>query len=89
MKNKFPNVTQKSRRVYLQYPQIRELMQDKQFDEELNETERKAWLSFLQELQGLSRKSQISKLSECCAVPRQVDLKYVGRLLLDTEVGRT
>jgi hypothetical protein len=27
-------------------PQIRELMQDKQFDEDLNETERKAWLSF-------------------------------------------
>jgi len=27
-------------------PQIRQLMQDKQFDEDLNETERKAWLSF-------------------------------------------
>ena len=27
-------------------PQIRELMQDKQFDEDLNETERNAWLSF-------------------------------------------
>jgi len=27
-------------------PQIRELMQDKQFDENLNETERNAWLSF-------------------------------------------
>ena len=26
-------------------PQIRELMQDKQFDEDLNETERNAWLS--------------------------------------------
>ena len=26
--------------------QIRELMQDKQFDEDLNETERNAWLSF-------------------------------------------
>ena len=25
-------------------PQIRELMQDKQFDEDLNETERNAWL---------------------------------------------
>jgi hypothetical protein len=27
-------------------PQIRELMQDKQFDEDLNETERNVWLSF-------------------------------------------
>ena len=27
-------------------PQIRELMQDKQFDEDLNETERTAWLCF-------------------------------------------
>ena len=27
-------------------PQIRELMQDKQFDEDLNETERNAWLPF-------------------------------------------
>ena len=27
-------------------PQIRELMHDKQFDEDLNETERNAWLSF-------------------------------------------
>ena len=27
-------------------PQIGELMQDKQFDEDLNETERNAWLSF-------------------------------------------
>jgi len=26
--------------------QIMELMQDKQFDEDLNETERNAWLSF-------------------------------------------
>ena len=27
-------------------PQIRELLPDKQFDEDLNETERNAWLSF-------------------------------------------
>jgi len=27
-------------------PHIRELMQDKQFDEDLNETERNEWLSF-------------------------------------------
>ena len=36
-------VTQKSRIIETQ---IRELMQDKQFDEDLNETERNAWLSF-------------------------------------------
>ena len=27
-------------------PHFRELMQDKQFDEDMNETERNAWLSF-------------------------------------------
>ena len=41
-------LTQKSRRVYhvLIGPQLRELTQHKQFDEDLNETERNAWLSF-------------------------------------------
>ena len=37
---------QKSRKVKLWDPQIREMMQDKQFDEDLNETGRNAWLSF-------------------------------------------
>ena len=40
-------------------PQIRELIQDKQFDEDLNETERNAWLSF----RGFARASyEITKL---------------------------
>ena len=38
LRNKFPNVSDAT--------QIRELMQDKQFDENLNETERNAWLFF-------------------------------------------
>ena len=41
VRNKSPNVTKNSRG-----PLIRELMQDKQFDEDLNETERNTWLSF-------------------------------------------
>ena len=122
-------------------PQIMELMQDKQFDEDLNETERNIWLSFkrickdflgnhkaaiyqnvVQDLLtsykamgwNMSLKSQISgvtlgffprksrrsqwrtqwkisprHLGYRKAVPRQVDLKYFGRLLLDSEEGRT
>ena len=47
MRNKFPNVSDaKIKEGILTGPQIRELMQDKQFDEDLNETERNAWLSF-------------------------------------------
>jgi len=45
--SKFPNVSDtKIEEVIFIGPQIRELMQDKQFDEDLNETERNAWLSF-------------------------------------------
>jgi len=44
---KFPNVSDaKIKEGIFIGPQIRELMQDKQFDEDLNETERNAWLSF-------------------------------------------
>ena len=47
VKNKFPNVTEaKIKEGVFIGPQIREMMQDKQFDEDLNETERNAWLSF-------------------------------------------
>ena len=35
-------------------PQLRELMQDKQFDEDLNETERNAWCN----LRGFARTSK-------------------------------
>ena len=47
VRNKFPNVSNaKIKEGIFIGPQIRELMQDKQFDEDLNETERNAWLSF-------------------------------------------
>jgi len=47
VRNKFPNVidTKIEEGIFIG-PQIRELMQDKQFDEDMNETERNAWLSF-------------------------------------------
>ena len=47
MRNKFPNVRDAivKESIFIG-PQIRKLMQDKQFDEDLNETERSAWLSF-------------------------------------------
>ena len=47
LRNQFPNVSDaKIKEGIFIGPQIRELMQDKQFDEDLNETERNAWLSF-------------------------------------------
>jgi hypothetical protein len=47
VRNKVPNVSDtKIKADIFIGPQIRELMQDKQFDEDLNETERNAWLSF-------------------------------------------
>jgi len=45
VRNKFPNVSEvKIKEGIFTGLQIRELMQDKQFDEGLNETERNAWL---------------------------------------------
>ena len=47
MRNKFLNVSDaKIKQGIFIGPQIRELMQDKQFDEGLNESERNACLSF-------------------------------------------
>ena len=47
LRNNFPNVSDvKIKEGIFIGPQIRELMQDKQFDEDLNETERNAWLCF-------------------------------------------
>jgi len=47
VRNKFPNVNDaKIKEGIFIGPQIRELMQDEQLDEDLNETERNAWLSF-------------------------------------------
>jgi len=48
VRNKFPNVSDtKIKEGVFIGPQIRELIQDKEFDEDLNETERNAWLSFM------------------------------------------
>ena len=47
LRNRFPNVSDAKIKEYIFIgPQIRELMQDRQFDEGLNETKRNAWLSF-------------------------------------------
>jgi len=47
LRNKFPNASDaKIKEGIFIGPQIRELMQYKQFDEDQNETERSAWLSF-------------------------------------------
>jgi len=47
LRNMFPNVSDaKIKEGIFIGPQIRELMQDKQFNEDLNETERNVWLSF-------------------------------------------
>jgi len=47
VRNKIPNVNDaKFKEGILIGPQIRELMQDKQFYEDLNETERIEWLPF-------------------------------------------
>jgi len=47
LRNKFPKVSDAKMKegIFISH-QIRELMQDKQFDEDLNETERSAWLLF-------------------------------------------
>ena len=54
MRNKFPNVSDAKIKEGLSIgPQIRKLMQEKDFDEDLNETERNAcWL-----LRGFARTS--------------------------------
>jgi len=47
MRNKSPNASDaKIKEGIFIGPQIMELMQDKQFDEDLNETGRNVWLSF-------------------------------------------
>jgi hypothetical protein len=136
VRNKFPNVSDAKIKegIFIGH-QIKELMQDKQFDEDLNETERNAWLSFkrtckdflgnkkapnyqdavrdlltLYTSYGMQCESEnplygvtlgfffpenLDEISDehgerfhheyGQAIPRQVDLNYVGRLLLDTD----
>ena len=67
VRNKFPNVGgAKIEAVIFIGPQIRELIQEKQFDEDLKETERNVWFH----LKGFTRTSYEitnSELSGCCA----------------------
>ena len=47
VRNKFPNVSDtKIKEGIFIGPHIKELMQDKQFDKDLHEADRNAWLSF-------------------------------------------
>ena len=56
VRNKFPNVSDaKIKESIFIGPQIRELMQDKQFNEDLNETERNVRLSFKMICKDFSR----------------------------------
>jgi len=66
LRNKLPNVSDaKIKEGIFIGPQIRELTQDKQFDEDRNETEKKCMVVFKEDLKGLLRKSQSSELSGC------------------------
>ena len=77
LRNKFTNVSDaKIKEGIFIGPQIKELMQDKQFDDDLNETERNAWLSFERILQGLLRKSQSSELSGCFDFLQSCGMQY-------------
>jgi len=56
VRNKFPNANDaKIKEGVFIGPRIREIMQDKQFHEDLNETERNAWLSFKRICKGFVR----------------------------------
>ena len=52
-------------------------MQDKQCDEDVNETERNAWLFFKSICKDFTGKSQSSELSGCCAGPVDFVQSYV------------
>jgi len=68
VRNKFPNVSDtKIKEGIFIGPQIRELMQDKQFNEDLDENERNAWLSFKRICNNFLGNHKSSKLSGCCA----------------------
>ena len=65
LRNKFPNVNDaKIKEGIFIGPQIRELMQDKQFNEDLNETERNAWLSFKRICKDLLRNHKAAKYQD-------------------------
>jgi hypothetical protein len=76
-RNKFPNESDaKIKEGIFIGPQIRELMHAKEFDEDLNETERNVWLNFKRICTGLPRKSQSNELSGCCEGPADFVQSY-------------
>ena len=77
LRNKFPNVSDaKIKEGIFIGPQIRKLMQHKQFDEDLNETERNAWLSFKRICKDFLGNQKSSELSGCCARPVDFIQRY-------------
>jgi hypothetical protein len=72
VRNKFPNVSDAKIKAGIFTsigPQISELMQEKQFDEELNENERNAWLSlrgFAVTCQKITKQRTIRMLRRIC-----------------------
>jgi len=65
LRNKFPNVSDaKIKEGIFIGPQIRKLMQDKQFDEDVNETERNAWLPFKRICKNFLRNQRRAKYQD-------------------------
>jgi len=70
VRNKFPNVSDtKIKEGIFIGPQIRELMQDNQFDEDLNESERNAWLSFKRICKNFLGNHNAAKYQDIVQVP--------------------
>ena len=70
MRNKFPNVSDaKIEEGIFIGPQIEELMQDRQFHEDLAETERNAWLPFKRICKDFLGNHKAAKSSGSCAGP--------------------
>ena len=70
VRNKFPNVSDaKIKEGIFIGPQVRKLMQNKQFDEDLNETERNASLSFKRICKDFLGNHKGANYQGCCAGP--------------------
>ena len=77
MRNKFLNVSDaKIKEGIFIGPQIRELMQDKQFDEGLNESERNACLSFKRISKDVLVNHKAASYQNVCAGPVNVIQSY-------------
>ena len=77
VRNNFPNVIDvKIREGIFIVPQIRELMPDEQFDEDLNETERNAWLSLKRICKDFLRIHKAANCRDGCAGPVDFEQSY-------------